>query len=194
MPDGKTIVGVDLNTKNTLVNEDIRTNKSSTFGKHENDILTLLYNEVTASLFAGDFTGQIKQYKRGNSKQPFSLVKDYGNLGIGTVFSSTQVGRLALFGACKNYLRGINIHERTLCKGQIRGPYFNTYSLQVCHGAGQKAYLSLGGSLPGYSSSKSDFLEFTNIYHNQKELTEFTKKRIQSKKDYKKIRKRRDQD
>ena len=191
MPDGETIVGVDLNTKNNLVNEDITTNKSSTFGKHENPILTLLYDEVTASLFAGDFTGRIKQYRRGNSKQFFSLVKDYGNLSIGMVFSCAQVGGIALFGACKNYLIGINIHEGKLCTGQIKSPFYHTYSLQVCQGADQKVYLSLGGNLPDYSSSKSDFLEVTKIDQKQKEFTEFTKKWMQTDKENKKIRKKR---
>lgn len=155
---------------------------------HKGTIQTLLYDEATGSLFAGDHTGRIKQYKRGNSHNNFSLVKDYGHVGIGAVFSSAQVGGLALFGGCDNYLVGISIREHDLVK-KIRSPFNYTCSLQVCHGVDQKVYLSLGGDEPDYSSFKSDFLDVTEVYHMQKESSEFTKKQIKPKKEVEKVHK-----
>ena len=98
LPDGKTIVGPDKNNQKTIITEDIITNKATIFGKHEGRIRTLLYDQVTQSLFAGDYCGRIKQYKRSSSTHAFSLVKDYGDVGIYSVYSSAQVGRFALFG------------------------------------------------------------------------------------------------
>ena len=184
---GRTIVGVELNTKKTLVNEDITTSKAVSFGKHEGRIQTLLYDEGSGSLFTGDCSGRIKQYKRGSSTHAFSLVKDYGNLGIEIVFSSAQVGGLALFGGSNHSLVAINIHERTLCEGQIKSPFYHTFSLQVCQGVGQKKYLSLGGTKSNYSSSVSDFLDVTEMYNHKKESSKLLKKQMQPTKKEEKV-------
>ena len=61
LPDSKTIVGVEGKRKQTLIIEDITTNKALSFGKHEDHITTVLYDEVIGSLFAGDYKGDIKQ-------------------------------------------------------------------------------------------------------------------------------------
>ena len=187
MPDDKKFMGVHKKSEKTLIIEDIITNKASTFGNHEDRIYTLLYHEVTQSLFAGDYTGRIKQYKGGASTHAFNLIKDYGKLGIGIVSSCAQVGRLGLFGGSKKYLIGINIYERTLCKGQIKSPFRYTYSLQVCKGVGQKVYLSLGGTKSNYSSSVSDFLDVTRMYNQKKESSKLLKKRMQPTKEEEKV-------
>lgn len=168
LPDEKTIVGVDTKIESTLVVEDMTTNKSASFGKNENYILNLLYDKVSETLFAGDSGGYIKQYKRSRKIEPFSLVKDYGNVGIQDVFSSAQVGRYAFFGGFDRSVVAINIDERQLCKGKIESPFESTFSLQACRGSRSKFYLSLGGANPDYISNTSDFLDVTGIYENQK--------------------------
>lgn len=175
-------MGVDGKTEKSLIMEDISTNKVNTFGKHESAIQTLLYNKMTETLFGGDCSGHVKQYKRGNSKQPFSLVKDYRNVGIGKVFSSAQVGGIAFFGGENHSLVAINIWETRLYKKKIASPFSNNYSIEICHGEHQKVYLSIGGEFPEYSSTVSDFLDITGIYKMQEDSIKLEKKQMQSKK------------
>ena len=182
LPDNKTIVGVHNKIAKTLIMEDITTNKASTFGNYEDRIYTLLYDEVTQSLFAGYLTGHVKQYKRDTTTNAFSLVKDYGNVDIGMMFSSAQVGRFALFGGRKRALVAIDIHERRLCN-KIRSAFGFALSLRVCQGVDQKVYLSVGGGLPEYSSSVSDFLDVTRMYDYKKESSVLDEKPMQPKKE-----------
>ena len=160
MPNSKTVIGIN---EKTLTIENIVTKKASTFGKLKGIFKTLLYDEVTQTLFAGDERGRIKQYRRGNCFCPFTLLKDYGRVGIGVVYSSAQVNGFAFFAGSNRSLVAINIHERQLCEGKIRNPFTNTISLQVCQGLDSKVYLSLGGSFPLYYSTISDFLDVSEI-------------------------------
>ena len=116
LPDGKTIIGVKGYTQNTLITEDITTNKAVSFGRHKGTIQTLLYEKVTQSLLAGDNRSCIKQYRRGNSNNHFILVKDYGDVGIDRVMCSAQVGRLAFFGASNYSIVVIDVIDRRLCE------------------------------------------------------------------------------
>ena len=168
LPDGKTIVGVHKKTQNTVIMEDITTNKVTTVGKHENTIYTLLYDKLTGTLFAGDYNGCIVQYRRGNSKNHFSLLKDFGDSGIKAVYSSAQVGRFAFFGGRNHWIVAIDIYERRLCKSKIRSPFYSTFSLQVCHGLNDKVYLSVGGCLRNDHLNRSDFLDVSMVYEKQK--------------------------
>ena len=189
--DGRTIVGVDGNNQNTIIMEDITTNKAVSFGKHKGTIETLLYDQVTQSLFAGDRSGHVKQYKRGSSStHAFSLVKDYGDVGIYSVYSSAQVGRFALFGGCNCTLVAIDIQERRLFKNITRSLFLSTFSLRVCHGQENKVYLSLGGDDPCYYSTVSDFLDVTKMYNHKKESSVLNEKQTKILKYSKKIKKR----
>ena len=194
LPDGKTIVGVDEKTEKILVTEDIITNKPVSFGKHEGRIQTLLYDEVTESLFAGDQKGYVKQYKRGSSNNPFNLVKDYGDVGIYSVYSSALVGRFALFGGCNFTLVAIDIQERRLFKNITRSLFLSTFSLQVFHNLDNKVYLSIGGYEPYYYLNVSDFLDVTKMYNHKKNLTESNQKKAKFFKHYNKIKKRKMED
>ena len=174
--------------------EDITTNKAVSFGKHEGTILTLLYDEVTESLFAGDKEGQIKQYKRSSSNYPFNLVKDYGNVGFERVICSAQVGQFALFGGFNRTLVAIDIQERSLFKNIRRSLFYFNFSLQVCHSLDNKVYLCLGGDDPKYSLNVSDFLDVTDMYNYKKQFTVVNENKIHSFKHSKKIKKRKMED
>ena len=175
----------------TLTLENIVTNKASTFGNHEGIVKTLLYDEVTGSLFAGDYSGHIKQYKRGHGHSNFTLLKDYGDVGIDYIISSAQVGRLAFFGGRNHSIVAINISERRVYKDTISSPFFCTFCFQVCHGLNDKVYLSVGGCVPEFSPSVSDLLDVTGVYEKQmmktKQITTEVNKMltIQNRKDKK---------
>ena len=174
--------------------EDILNKKTTTFGKHEDIIQTLLYDKLTESLFAGDCRGHIIQYKRGSSDHSFSLVKEYGYTGIEAAYSSAQVGAFAFFGGQNHSVIAINIQDKRLCENKIKSPFCKTGFLQVCHGLDQKVYLSLGGMTPEYSSTVSDFLEVTEIYNYKKEFSVLNEKQMQPKKEEEKVNKGIDKD
>ena len=194
LPDKKTIVGVSDNNVKTLFTEDITTNKVTLFGKHRQSIYTLLYDKVTESLFGGDCSGHVKQYKRSSSNNLFSLVKDYGDVGVYRVICSAQVGRFALFVGRNYSIILIDILERRLFKNIRRSPFSLTFSLQVCHGLNDRMYLCLGGYNPNYSSTVSYFLDVTDMYNYKKQFTVVNEKKIHSFKHSKKIKKRKIED
>ena len=166
LPDAKTVVGADGSDREKLIVEDITQGNLRQIGRHGVLIYTVLFDNHTQSLLVGDYNGHVKQYKKVN--QSFTMVKDYGNVGVGVVCSSTQVGRLGIFGGNNRSLIAIDIAEQRVCPGFLKSPFWWTYSLQVCEGAGSKVYLSQGGDDPDYSSDASDFLDVTLLYNSLK--------------------------
>ena len=179
LPDGRTIVGVDKETEQTLITEDISTNKATSFGRHDAFILCLFYHKGTETLFAGDNSGWIKQYKRSSGNYPFTLVKNYGDVGLEALYSSAQVGRFVLFGGRNYSLVAVDIHGRRLCKGNVKSPFDWNLSLQVCYGFSDKVYLSLGGDEPIYPNALSDFLDVTEMYNYKKDFSVVNQKLMQ---------------
>ena len=146
--------------------EDITLRNPRQIGTHVGWISTVLFDSLTQSLLVGDFDGHLKQYKKVN--QSFTIVKDYGELDVGCVLSSTQVGRFAIFGGNDRSLVAIDISKQRVFPGRLKSPFKNAYSLQVCQGIGSNVYLSLGGSSPEYSSDAFDFLDVTLFCNPQK--------------------------
>ena len=166
LPDGKTVVGADGSDKKKLLFEDITQGNPRQIGTHDDWIRTVLFHSLSQSLLVGDDKGHVKQYKKVN--QSFMMVKDYGNVGVDSVFSSIQIDRFAIFGGDKRSLVAIDISEQQVCSGRMKSPFAWTYSLQVCEGVGSKMYLSLGGNIPHYFSDTSDLLDVTLLYNSQK--------------------------
>ena len=169
LPDGKTIVGADGSDSEKLIVEDITEGNPKQIGTHGDFIQTVLFDSVTQSLLVGDFDGHVKQYKKVD--QSFTMVKDYGNVGVGDVVSSTQVGQFAIFGGYKRFLVAIDISEQRVFPGHLKSPFKYTYSLQVCESEGSSVYLSMGGSSPEYSSDTSDCLDMTLLCNAHKKDT-----------------------
>lgn len=177
LPDRKTVVGADASDWKKLIIEDITQGNPTQIGTHGCSIITLHFNSLTQSLLVGDLNDEVKQYQKKNGL--FSMVKDYGKVGVDRVFSSTQVGRFAFFGGGDRSLVAIDICEQRLCPGRLKSPFLKTYSLQVCKGLGSKVYLSLGGYDPEYSSDKSDCMDVTLVYkRHKKESLKISKKMI----------------
>ena len=173
LPDAKTIVGVDYLDKSLVMIEDITQGNPRQIGTHGDLISTVLFDSMTQSLLVGDYKGHVKQYKKENGS--FTMVKDYGKVGVGEVLSSTQVGRFAIFGG-RYFLVAINISEQKVFPEVLKSPFGCTYSLQVCKGACSNVYLSLGGSSPKYCSDVSDFLDVTLLYKGHIPINQFYEK------------------
>ena len=154
--------------------EDITLRNPRQIGTHDGWIRTVLFDILTQSLLVGDNKGHVKQYKKENGS--FTMVKDYGDMGMGEVFSSIQVGRFAIFGGDNRSLIAIDIYEQEVCKGRKKSPFGCTYSLQVFEGLDSNVYLFLGGYGPIYSSDASDFLDVTLLYNNYNHINEVYEK------------------
>ena len=177
LPDAKTIIGVNSSYPNKLMMEDITKGNPTKIVKHSHEILTLLFDSMTETLLVGDTSGQVKQYKKRKKSNfcglledsdSFKLLKDYGDVGVGWILSSAQVGPLAIFGGKQNSIVAINILEQRLCEGFIESPFRDTLSLQVCQGVDSNVYLSVGGEYPDYSLDVSDYLDVTRVYNLKK--------------------------
>ena len=107
LPDSNTIVGAFGFNSNNLVSEDIITNKATWIATFSRRIYTVLYDPKTRSLFAGDHNGHLRQFQR--STDSFTLTKNYGNLRISHLVSSTLAGDLAIFGGYNFWFRAVKV-------------------------------------------------------------------------------------
>ena len=164
LPDAKTVVGADASFPKKLMVEVISQGNPRQIGTHGGLIETVLFHSLTQSLLVGGKSGHVKHYQKMN--QSFTMVKDYGDVGVGLIYSSTQVGLLAVFGGSNRLLVAIDICKQRVCPGRLKSPFGSTYSLQVCQGTLPNVYLSVGGRSPKYSSDASDFLDVTLLYND----------------------------
>ena len=124
-----------------------------------NTIHTVLYDPKTKSLFAGDKIGNLHQYQRSRDEDPFELVKDHGDIGIGNIYSSCLYGDLAFFGGWSSTLTAVRISEKKLVEGTFETAIRKVYSLEACRVSDSRVLISVGGGNPSYSESLSDVLE-----------------------------------
>ena len=164
LPDAKTIVGVDGSDREKLVMEDISEGKSTLIGKNSDEISSLLFHSPTQSLLVGDIDGYIKQYKKLNGS--FTLVKDYGDVDVGSIWSSAQVGQFAIFGGSNGSLVVIDIKNKMFIKGFLETAYESINSLQVCFTNYHRIFLSVSGIKPDFSSGKSNIFDITCMGRN----------------------------
>ena len=158
LPDGKTLVGAGSSGKN-LVSEDLTTNISTEFGTMGNNIQNVLYDPKTKSLFAGDKIGILHQYQKSRDQDPFKLVEDYGDIGIGWTHSSCLCGDLAFFGGDYSTLAAVKISEKKLVEGTLKIATKNVYSLEACRVSDSRVLISVAGGTCSYSESLTDVLE-----------------------------------
>lgn len=163
LPDQKHVIGVDASNGKNLVMEDLQSKSPTQIATHADFIRTVVYNQVTDSLLAGDRKGHVVQYqKTGDS---FGLLRDFGDVGVGQVYCSSQVGDLVVFGGYKTFsLVVVSASESRLCEGTLKSPFLYTYSLRVCQGVNSQMYLSMGGTNPEYADKTPDCLEIISLY------------------------------
>lgn len=156
LPDGKTVIGPGRSMKN-LIAEDITLNKSSRIATHKNEINTVIFDEASSSLFVGDDTGHVLQYKKDKESGTFTFLKDYGNLGIGYIISSSVLQDLVFFGGFEtSKIRVISIKEGGLLGGFVETAFKTVYSIQTCRVSYSKTVISVGGNKGSYCSICSD--------------------------------------
>ena len=161
LPDGKTLVAPLYNSQNytwkTLYAEDITTGKASQIGTHPNNITTVLYDEASKTLFAGDSSGHLIQYQKDSAS--FSQLKNYGDLGLGCLRSSTLVKNLAIFGGSKKCVVAIDTKTKEVVSGPVTTAFTYVYTLTPCEVSGSRTLLSVGGATVNYSDTRTDIFQ-----------------------------------
>ena len=170
LPDGRTVIGADASDRTKLIMEDITQGNRTEIATHGGIILTLLFDPRTETLLVGDQSRHVKQYKRENKS--FTLVKDYGDVGVDWIWSSAKVGEFAIFGGDNHSLIAIDIKNQTLLKGSLKTAYKSVYSLQVCFTNNHKLLLAVSGSDPNFSPDKSDLFDVTCLSVDDPNLRE----------------------
>ena len=160
LPDVKTVIGPDGSDWKRLMMEDITTHQISHIGTQKGIIWNLLFHEKTKSLLVGDNNGHVIQYQKCENSNSFTKVKDYGDVGIGPVLSSAQIGDFVIFGGGNKYsLSVIRIPEQELIEGKIKTAFKNVDSLEICEVSDSKVLLSVCGRDPSFSQNLTDVFE-----------------------------------
>ena len=136
------------------------------FGEHENTIETVLVMEQSDCLFVGDNGGQLAQYRLHKAGRAPSLVKNFGNIGIGPVCSSVSVGNFAVLGGTNNTLAVIDADRQQVIHNDTRVAVECVYSMRVCclrfSDKMTRAVITVSGENPDYSDGKTDMLDVTD--------------------------------
>ena len=160
LPDGRTVVGPDGSNFKKLVMEDTESSRVSHIATHANYINTLLYHADTGSLLVGDCGGHIVHYQRSETAGSFAKVKDYGHVGIGYVYSSTQMGVFGIFGGFNDSsIVVVDLSEQKLVRGKVKTAFRKLDSLRACRVSEKKVFLSVGGRDVSYSGGATDIFE-----------------------------------
>jgi hypothetical protein len=166
-PDGKTIIGVEDQDSYKLFMEDITRNDNTAYrqiAEHENTIFTVLYNPVSKTLIGGDKDGRVVQYEEGANKETWTMVKDYGDLGIGWIISMDQIGDILIFGGYESYsIKALDIGNKKLLPGTLKTATRNVFCLRFCELPEKKVFLSVCGEYPNYSNEKTDIYDATEL-------------------------------
>ena len=167
LPDEKTLIGFHFNSS-LLQIEDITQNKFAVkIDSCRSELHTIIFNQELEVLLTGYYNGEAIQYhKNPNWKQQ----KNYGDLQIGNIFSSDQMGCIAVMGGFKRNwknLRMIDLKEQKIIGSPAETAFKSVYSLCFGITSGSKVFLSMGGLTPDYSNGKTDIFDVTNLFETQ---------------------------
>ena len=96
--DGRHLIGVDAGDSTRLRVEDITTGSSLGFGKHGDVIFTLIFDQDSGTLLAGDYNNRLIQYDLDLVNKKFRQVRDFGDIRVGWVYSSFRFMQYVFFG------------------------------------------------------------------------------------------------
>ena len=126
LADQKTLVGVEHNwDKNCseIVIEDITNHEKGIppirIKQHENQINNILLDEKNCCMFSGDDNGRVIQSYLDLQDNPGKVLKDYGKLGVGVIYSSIMLGDVAVFGGWNGTLGFIDSQKREHLKNKF---------------------------------------------------------------------------
>ena len=164
LPDQSTIFGVKNASKTVLMMDDITgSTPARVVAEHKRQITMIQPDCELAYLFVGDLGRTLVQYALAPGYSMLRVVKDYGRLGIGWLISGGGLGRFAVIGGNKSRVRVVDIRGKCLCEGLLETAIGYIYSLKVCQVSETQVVLSVVGSSPDYSDSKSDLYDVSGL-------------------------------
>ena len=161
--DGKHVIGVDASVSTRLLVEDLTTGSSFQFGKHSHIVSTIIFDEESNTLLAGDWDGHVIQYTVDLVKKKISQIKDHGNLRIGFLISSFRIMNYVFVTGNEYKFRAIDLSLSEVIQDHIETAIKWVRSLQVCIIGKSKIYLAAVGGDPDYTSKKSDLFDLSGM-------------------------------
>jgi hypothetical protein len=172
LSDEKTFIAFKADLKNekaNLIMEDITGKaKPVRIGNNNKFVTTFTLIEESNMLLVVecDFNGQnpkLIQYKLNPKASTWSIIKDYGDLGIEQVFSYARIGKLVIFGGQNYCLRVVDFEEMRLVGDPYETAIKQVFSLSICEVSETRVLLSVNGNTFDYSEKKSDILNITEL-------------------------------
>ena len=116
---GRHLIGADGTDSTRVCVEDTTTGSKFSFGKHQNFIETLIFDNDSGTLLAGDYHGHLVLYDLDLVNKTFRQVRDFGDLEIGFVCSSFRHKGYVFFGGHKNKLKVLDLPGKEMLPGYL---------------------------------------------------------------------------
>ena len=116
-------------------------------------------------VFAGDRRGYLNQYRLEPTGGVPTIVKEYGRIDIGQIYSSVSVGNLAVFGGEDKRLVVIATDMQQVVIYDVPVAIKHIFSLSMCpvrvSDTKTRVLLAVSGGKADYSNDRSDLLDVT---------------------------------
>lgn len=168
----RSIVGVQYKygSKNNIILKEDILNDNPDYGPQVfailnlHNVYTIMADEATGSLLAGDSIGNLVQYDLEDGYE----LKYYIFLGIGSITSVKHLGKIAVFGGQYN-CTFIDMERREcLTQKSLRTAVEGIYSVELITMVNRfkenKVYLTVCGGKPDYSQKKTDIFDVTDVF------------------------------
>ena len=175
LSDNETILGVQYKgVYNLIKKENMNGPIESIFSYkgNEDSIYTMLLNEKTSTFLVGEDNndnGKLLKYDLINGK----IIKDYGSLGIRSIFSSTRLNNICFFSGhgCQSFTI-INDYKNNVIFIPIKSAIQYNQSIEICEvkdltNKTSIFMLVVTGNRPDYSNNKTDIFNVTSLIENQ---------------------------
>ena len=173
--DGRHLIGVDGTDSTRVCVEDIRTGSRFGFGNHRDVISTLIFDNDSGTLLAGDWNDHVVQYDLDLVNKTFKLVRDFGDIGVGGVRSSFRFMQYVFFGGNNYKLKVFDLASKQMLPGHIETGVGWILSLQVCALDKSRILLAVVGYNYKYSSNQSDLYDLRDL---MKDITTIPKQML----------------
>ena len=127
-------------------------------------------------MLIGDGDGMVSQYSLNFQRNPGKVIKHYGNLGLGCIYSSSILGHIAVFGGSDGKLGFIHTQNREFLGIRLDLAAKYIYSIQFFwirdKQSPPKALLTVSGREYDYSF-KTDVLDVTQLFLKEEKVKNF---------------------
>ena len=165
------IIGIDRDEFKRVKQETIQKHHSKCFGEQESNIQNVLFHKSSESLMVSGSAKKVVQLKKNETTYLWEEIKDFGDLGLKHVFSSTQIGHLAFFGGFNGCFRVINVKTGEIVGSPFRTAVKSIYTMETCVASDSKVYLSVGGEKAKETAGLSDFFDITLLCEKFESVT-----------------------